>query len=184
MTQELSGYSAIARLFHWSIAVLVLLMIPAGLVMVTEGLPRAVQNTLFIFHKNTGLVILFLVLLRFLYRKVNPPPSLPESLPGWQKTAAILNHGILYVLLFLMPIAGYVRVKAGDFPIEALDALGVPSLVPKSESLANFASLVHATGAFLLIAFVSLHLLAAAYHGLVRRDGVVARMARGRSGSA
>jgi cytochrome b561 len=75
-----------------------------------------------------------------------------------------------------MPLAGYIRVKAGGFPIEALDAMGVPSLVPRSDALAETAKAVHFYGAFAITGVVGLHIGAAAYHGLFRRDGVFSRI--------
>jgi cytochrome b561 len=73
-------------------------------------------------------------------------------------------------------VAGYIRVKAGGFPIESLDALGAPSLVPRSEALEETAKAVHYFGGIALGAVIAVHIAAAAYHGLVRRDGVVSRM--------
>ena len=75
-----------------------------------------------------------------------------------------------------MPLAGYVRVRAGGFPIEALDAMGIPTLVPRSEVLAEFAKAVHFYGAYAITILVAMHIGAATYHGMVRRDGVFSRM--------
>lgn len=166
----------LARFFHWSVALLVLLMIPAGFVMVQDGLPRSVQNALFLVHKNAGLLVLALVILRLSWRQFRPPPPLPESVPRWQAWLATLNHRLLYLLLVVMPIAGYVRVKAGGFPIETLDAWGVPALVPKSDYVAGIAKTLHYYGGLAITALIALHVLAAMYHHFVRRDGVVARM--------
>lgn len=157
-------------------AILVLMMIPAGVAMVQPDIDRSLQNTLFIFHKNTGVLLALLVVLRLLYRWRNPPPALPEDLPGWQQRSAGLSHGALYALLFVMPLAGYVRVKAGGFPIETLDALGAPSLVPRSDALAEAAKTIHYFGGIALALLIGLHVAAAAYHGIVRRDGVFSRM--------
>lgn len=165
-----------SRFFHWAVAALVLLMIPAGFVMIQEGLPRPVQNALFLYHKNAGVLVFALVILRLVWRKIQPPPPLPESVPRWQAWLATVNHRLLYALLLLMPIAGYVRVKAGGFPIETLDAWGVPALVPESEAIAGIAKSLHYYGALTISALIALHLLAALYHGVIRRDGVTARM--------
>jgi cytochrome b561 len=170
------GYSRIARAFHWLVAVLVLAMIPAGLVMVQEGVPRPVQNALFIFHKNVGVVVLLLMVARLGWRAVRPAPPLPQHVPAWQQRAAGASHAALYTLAVAVPVAGYTRVKAGGFPIEWLDALGVPSLVPRSEALAEAAKSAHYVLGLALAAVVGLHVLAAIYHGAVRRDGVFGRM--------
>lgn len=176
MTETDSRYPVPARLFHWLTAAAVLLMIPAGFVMIQEGLSRPVQDTLFIFHKNTGVAVFVIVVARLLYRAVTPAPPLPDSMPAWQALIARANHVLLYVLLFVMPVAGYVRVRAGGFPIEALDAAGVPSFVPRSEALASTAQTVHLIGAYAISALIALHVAGALYHGLVKRDGVFGRM--------
>lgn len=176
MSEHLIRYRTTARLLHWTTAILVLLMIPAGAIMIREGMSRDLQNTLFIFHKNVGVLVLFLVIIRLGFRLVNPPPPLPPDMPQVQKRIAATSHFLLYALLLLMPVAGYIRVKSGGFPIEMLDALGVPSLVPRSDALAEVAKSVHYAGSLALAAFVTLHIGAALYHGIVRRDGVFSRM--------
>ena len=182
MPRPIPSYRPLARLLHWGMAALILGLIAAGFVMVQEGLPRALQNTLFVAHKNIGLVVLALVLVRLAYRAVNPAPPLPPSVTGWQRTAAGLSHLALYALMIAMPVLGYIRVKAGGFPIESLDGWGVASLVPRSDTLANAAKALHFAGALALAALVTLHVTAALYHGLVLRDGVFGRMVRGGRG--
>lgn len=176
MPQPDSQYPRAARLLHWGMAVLVLAMIPAGVIMIQPDIDRGLQNSLFVFHKNTGVLLLLLVLLRALYRWRNPPAPLPDDVPGWQRRIAGLSHLSLYALLFIMPLAGYTRVKAGGFPIETLDALGVPSLVPRSDALAEVAKSIHYFGGIAIALLIGLHVAAAAYHGIIRRDGVFSRM--------
>lgn len=171
-----TGYRRPARLLHWTMAALVLATIPAGFVMVQDGLDRTLQNTLFIFHKNVGVLLLLLVLIRIAYRRRHPPAALPADVPGWQRRIAGLSHAALYTLLLVMPVAGYVRVKAGGFPIEALDALGVPALVVRSDAVAGVAKSIHYFGGIAIAGLIALHVGAAAYHGVVRRDGVFTRM--------
>ena len=181
------GYRTPARLFHWTVALLVILMIPAGVTMIQEGIGRSLQNTLFIFHKNMGVVVLLLVLARLLYRLLNPPPPLPASVPAAQRRIAAATHAALYALLVIVPLAGYVRVRAGGFPIEALDAMGLPALVPRSDALAEIAKTIHWAGGLALAALVVLHVGAALHHGIFLRDGIFSRMwppLRRRSGGA
>ncbi len=172
----MTAYSGVSRALHWLIAILILAMIPVGVVMTQEGLPRPLQNTLFIFHKNFGVVVLVLMLLRLAWRAVRPAPELPQSVSGWQRKAATYSHAALYLLAVAVPIAGYVRVRAGGFPIEWLDALGVPAMVPRSEALAMTAKSLHYFGGLALAALVLLHVAAALQHGLIKRDGVFSRM--------
>lgn len=168
-------YGLVSRLFHWITVLLVLVMIPVGLTMIQE-IPRPTQDRLFILHKGLGPVVLVVVLLRLAWRATHPAPPLPADLPAAQRLAASLVHAGLYVLLLVMAISGYVRVTTGGFPIEALDAIGIPPLLPKDEAVAKIAQRVHATAIVGLLALIALHVGAAAFHGLVRRDGIVARM--------
>jgi cytochrome b561 len=158
------------------VAIVVLSTIPAGFVMVQPDLARPVQNALFIYHKNVGVLVLALVLARLVYRLRHPPPPLPRGVPAWQGRIAGLTHLALYALLLVMPVAGYVRVRAGGFPVEALDALGLPTLVPRSDALAETAKAAHYYGAVAIAALIVLHVGAALHHAILRRDGVFSRM--------
>lgn len=170
------GYSKTARIFHWGIALAVLLMIPAGLIMTREGLYRPLQDALFIFHKNLGFFLFPFILARLAYRLTHPPPPLPDSMPDWQKRAARLSHGLLYTLLLIMPLSGFTRVRAGGFPIELPDALGFGTWIAKNEPLANAAQALHLAAALTLIAVLAVHIGAALHHALIRRDEVWGHM--------
>lgn len=169
------GYGVVARMLHWLTVLLVLVMVPVGLIM-TQELPRATQNTLFILHKGLGPVVFVVVLLRLGWRLVNPPPPLPASMPDLQRRVAGFVHAGLYLFLIVMAVSGYVRVVAGGFPIELLNTLGVPPLLVKNEPLAETAKAIHAAAKFGLVGLIGMHVAAAAYHGIVKRDGVISRM--------
>lgn len=171
-----NGHSAPRRLIHWLMALLILPMIFVGLMMVQPGWPRAVQNTLFILHKNTGVLLLILAILRVAVALRHRSAPLPDSLPAWQRRAAHASHGALYALILIMPLSGYVRVRAGGFPIEALDSLGLPTLVPRSDTLAEAAKWLHETCGMLLIVVILLHIAAALHHALLLRDGIWSRI--------
>ncbi|MGR3588862.1 MAG: cytochrome b [Paracoccaceae bacterium] len=176
MKLQQDHYKAPARWLHWTVAALVLAMIPVGALMVQEGLGRSLQNSLFIFHKNTGVIVGLLVTARLLYRWRNPPPKLPQGLPLWQRRVAFWTHAFLYTLIVIMPISGYVRVRSGGFPIELLDAMGIGTLLPKSDAVANAAKSLHYAGAWALVILVAMHIGAALQHALIKRDGVFERM--------
>lgn len=163
------------RLLHWLTAVLVLTTIPAGLVMVQEGLPRPLQDSLFLYHKNIGPVILVLVVLRLAVRAARRPPPLPASLPRLQALVAETVHWLLYLALVLMVVSGIVRVQAGGFPMEYWDPL-IGGLIAKDEALAASASAFHDLCKSVLIVLLAAHVGAAALHGIVKRDGVFSRM--------
>lgn len=166
-----SKYPATTRLLHWAVALMVIATMPIGVIMQQQGLARPTQDMMFILHKNGGIIILLLVLLRIASRMATPAPDLPAAVPDWQQRAAKLAQNALYALLLIMAVSGYIRVRAGGFPIEMLDALGVPALVPRSDALAETAQTVHSIARFPLAALILLHIAAALKH-LVARDGV------------
>lgn len=176
MTVSPGGYKPTARALHWIAAILILAMLPIGGVMTQEGLDRGTQNLLYILHKNGGVILLLLMVLRLAYRLLNPPPPLPATVAPWQLHMAGLSHTLLYAMVFFMALTGFVRVQAGGFPIELLDALGVGSIIGRDETVANIAKTAHFYGRFVLIALVVLHVGAALQHALVRRDGVFGRI--------
>lgn len=168
-------YAATTRLLHWLVALMVMAMIPVGVAMQTEGLPRARQDLLFVLHKNGGVILLALVLLRLVLRALHRAPPLPASVPRWQMRVAGLTQAALYVLLLIMALSGYVRVAAGGFPVEMLEAIGMPPLVPRSDALAGVAQNIHSSARFWLVALIALHIAAGLKH-LMQRDGVFARI--------
>lgn len=169
-------YTSAQRWLHWIMALLILPMVVAGFVMVQSGLPRALQNALFIGHKNIGTLLLLLALLRLALRLKRGAPALPATIPALQRRVAEASHAALYALILLMPLSGYIRVRAGGFPIEALDRLGLPTLVPRSDTLAAAAKTVHELGGYAIAALLLAHIGAALHHGLIRRDGLWARI--------
>ncbi|WP_405406021.1 cytochrome b [Paracoccus sp. Ld10] len=171
-----AGYGTIARMLHWLVAALILAMIPVGLLMVQKGLDRDLGDALYLFHKNVGSLLIVVIALRLVWRLTHRPPSLPATVPDWQRRLAGLSHLALYVLMVVMPLSGYVRVRAGGFPIEGLDALGMPTFIPRSKSLADAASTLHEMAAWALIAVIALHIGAAVHHAVVRRDEIWSRM--------
>jgi cytochrome b561 len=170
------AYRPFARALHWIIAAILIAMIPAGVIMLQPGLDRSTQNLLFMFHKNMGVVVLVLMLVRLAYRAANPPPPLPASVPDWQRQVAGLTHVLLYVAVLVMAASGYVRVVAGGFPLEWWDALGVPRLAPRSDALAATAKTVHWAAHYVVIALIAMHVGAALFHAVIKRDGVFSRM--------
>lgn len=176
MDHRSAGYGTTARMLHWLVAALVLAMIPVGLLMVQDGLDRGLGDALYLFHKNVGSLLIAIIALRLVWRLTHSPAPLPATMPAWQRRAAGLSHLALYALMVVMPLSGYVRVRAGGFPIEGLDALGLPTLIPRSKPLADAASSLHALAAWALIAVLALHVGAALHHALIRRDGIWGRM--------
>lgn len=173
-----TAYKPLAKIFHWLTALLVLTTIPVALVMTTPGIERSLQDPLFLFHKNIGVVLLVLIATRLAYRLLNPPLPLPDHVPHVQRQIAEATHWLLYGLLLAMAISGFIRVTAAGYPLEVFDRFGIQYLVPRSEPLADTAEHIHALLRYPLIALIVLHIGAAFYHAFIKRDGIANRMMR------
>jgi cytochrome b561 len=134
------------------------------------------QNVLYNVHKTTGLTILILAVIRLGWRWANPVPALPADLPRWQAGIARLTHALLYVVLFLMPISGFLYTTLSGFPVPFFGLYDLARLVPENKPAAALFKTVHLTLQWLLYAVVLLHAAGALQHHFVRKDGVLRRM--------
>jgi cytochrome b561 len=171
---EPAAYGRVARTLHWVTAALLLVTIPAGLAMIRVA-PGSTQDVLFLLHKNIGAILIVVVALRIVWRLTHPPAPL-TGIPRWQVVASAAVHGSIYLLLVFMVISGYLRTVAGGFPIELLNALGIPPLFDKSKPLEDAALAAHTTLIWPLLALIAAHVAAALHHRFVRRDHVLGRM--------
>jgi cytochrome b561 len=161
---------------HWTIAALVLLVqVPAGITMVWHG-PGLVQNVCYDIHKTNGIVIFLLAIVRLGWRWSNPVPLLPADLPGWQAKAARITHALLYIVLFLMPITGFLYTAMGGFPVPFFMLYDLAQWVPVNKPVAEVFKWTHLILQFVLYITVILHVAGALQHHFVRRDGVLRRM--------
>lgn len=173
-----TAFSLPARILHWLMAVLVLAMLFIGVGMVASVSER--HQWLIGLHKPLGIAILILVLLRLYVRWRYPAPPLPADLPTWQRMGAYLSHWVLYALMLAMPLVGWAMLSAGGYPITLGYGVQLPAIVPAGPALFSVLRYAHQYLAYLLFLTFLLHMGAALYHGLIRRDGVLRSMVRGK----
>ncbi len=126
-------------------------------------------------HVRVGLLILALIVLRLAWRVAHPPPPLPEGTPGWQRLAAGTVHRLLYLLLLLLPVSGYV-LWAWTGPL--LDWWGLFRIAivfrgGEDETWRSIAGYTHQWAGYLLLALLVLHIGAALWHEFVIGDRLV-----------
>lgn len=168
-------FSPLQRLVHWVMAVCILAMLFIGVGMVSTISARYL--TLVSIHKPLGIAILLLALLRLVLRLRRGAPPLPADLPEPMKLAAHLSHIVLYALMIAMPLLGWAMLSAEGFPVLLFDGLRLPSIAPQSPGLYALLRSAHGYLAYAFFAVILLHLGAALFHGLIRRDGVFGAMA-------
>lgn len=166
-------YPIAMRLVHWLMAALILSLLFVGLSMVSSLGPW--QYTLLQWHKIAGVVALFAVLLRVALRLSSRTPALPNTVPKWQHAIAKLTHLAFYALLLLMPLSGYLMQNAAGRPLSVF-GVSLPSIIATDLACYGAFRELHAWLSIALILLVILHISAALYHGLIRRDGVLRSM--------
>ena len=168
-------YTATAQALHWITAVLFIgqVVLAWTLVVRAEGDPSI--SPWITLHKSIGMTILALVAVRLAWRASHPAPPLPPRMPLWEKVLARTNHWLLYAILLIMPISGYLSSAAAGHTIHYFWLFDLPNL-PQSKPLAHDAIIVHGLGQWVIYAAVALHLLGVTWNLVVRRDNSLNRM--------
>jgi cytochrome b561 len=170
-------FTGLQRLLHWLMALAIIAMLFVGVGMVSTIAPEYLA--LVATHKTLGIAILILVVLRIIVRLRAGTPPLPADLPEPMKLGARLSHYALYALMLAMPLLGWGMVSASGNPVKLLWGLQLPPIAPHSDSLFTLLHTAHVILAFAFFALILLHIAAALFHALVRRDGVFQSMAGG-----
>ena len=172
-------FSPLQRGLHWLMALMVITMLFIGIGMVSTLHPRFL--TLIAIHRPLGIAILVLAVLRLGVRLRRGAPPLPSDLPTWMAFGARASHVLLYTLLIVMPLIGWSMLSAGGYPIVLYGPIHLPQIMPHDPALHAVLRAAHTWLAYLFFATILLHVAAALFHALIRRDGVFQSMASWRS---
>ena len=173
-------FTATQRVIHWAMAVAILAMLFIGVGMVSTIRPDYLL--LVSIHKPLGLAILVLALVRIAVRLRVGTPGLPRDLPEPMKLAARLSHYALYALMLAMPLLGWSMLSAAAYPVQVL-GFTLPPIAPQNDGLHTALWNAHRTLAFAFFALILVHVAAALFHALIRRDGVFEAMASASGGT-
>ena len=170
MIGERQRFTPLQRLLHWLMALCILAMLFIGVGMVSTVMPKYLA--LVSIHKPLGIAILVLALVRLVVRLRSGAPSLPADLPEPMKLAAHLSHYALYALMIGMPLIGWAMLSTAEYPVVLFGGVHLPPILEQSDSLHTLLWAAHFYLAFVFFAVILLHVAAALFHALVRRDGV------------
>jgi len=175
-TDRQYGIAAIA--LHWLLALLITTLVVMGIYMVR--LPdvgfSATKIILVLIHKEIGMIVLGLAVVRLAWRQWNVLPRLVETLPEWQKVIAIFVHLSLYALMLALPITGWLMSSAAGIPVSVLNLVTLPDYVPRDELLFERLRLIHDWFGYAIALLICLHAGAALGHHFVLRDETLRKM--------
>jgi cytochrome b561 len=168
-------YSVVAQTFHWIIAALIVTQFT--LAWMADDLPLGVHKlALLARHKSFGMTVLMLAVLRLVWRLFNRPPELPGNMTKIERHLARGTHVLLYVLIFIMPLTGWLMSSAKNYSVSWFGRFTWPNLIGPNESAFDALRTTHQLLSWLLFAVALLHILAALKHHFWNKDDVLTRM--------
>ena len=173
LKNTINSYGSISKIFHWFIAITLIALLITGYNLLDSfgiDLPRKA-------HKAIGFIILLLIVARILWRFANIVPAYKSLMPKWMVFSAHSMHYILYALMLVIPLAGFIASNAGQYPVSFMFLFDMPSLFSsKNPELAKDAMFIHKQAALILSYAIGAHVLAALYHHYIKKDDILKRM--------
>lgn len=167
-------YGAVSKILHGFMGLLILIMIPVGLFM--DSIPdKSLKNCVYSLHKGCGLLLLFLIFIRILWKIIN---TQPQSL-ATQRWQQIIEHGVqhaFYTVLVIMPFSGWAMSTAANHPVKLFGQEWNMPFIPVDKKIAELAHATHEYIGYLLIALLILHISAALKHHFIDKDDILKRM--------
>lgn len=172
---SIENFSIESKILHWIIAIITIAMLSAGYFL--NMLPENFQATAYMLHKSFGLSIFFLTIIRIFYIKYKGRPSLPENMPIFEKILTHITQKSLYILLLLMPLAGWIMsISENRTPsFFGLFKMPLPG-IPQSKTLSHWMQQSHQIMAWVIILFIFLHLMGAIKHFFINKDKLLQKM--------
>ena len=170
------AYTPVARLLHWITAGLVLALLPIGFIMAELLKAGPLQDFLFALHESLGATLLLVVYIRLAYRLTHPPAPLPPEIPAFYRLAGHSVHYLLYALLAVQPIIGWIATSAYRAPVHFFWLFELPPIWPENRAFSDLMFWVHLGVGIALVVLICMHIGAGLFHHFVRRDAVLTRM--------
>jgi cytochrome b561 len=168
-------YGAVAQTLHWIVAALIVTQFV--LAWTADDLPLGMHKLILLArHKSVGMTVLMLAVLRLGWRLGHPPPPLPAGMAPLEQRLAHATHAAFYVLLFAMPLTGWLMSSAKNYSVSWFGLFTWPNLIGRDETAFAWLRGTHTTLSWALLAIAVLHMLAALKHHFWNKDSVLKRM--------
>lgn len=172
---SLTSYGFVAYLLHWLMAILLLVIFALGVWMTGLGYYDAWYVRGPDLHRSLGVLFFALLVFRIIWRVTNPQPAFEKSLAKWEKFAATLMQYVLYLLMLLIPISGYLISTAKGKAISVFNLFEVPATL-ELENKVDLLGQWHEWMAWAIISLAAFHALAALKHHFINKDNSLKKM--------
>lgn len=158
-------YNRISKIFHWVMALLIIGQIAGGIFMVyfIDSESSFNRSDFYSLHKSFGVLVIILVAFRVINRLINKPPAIPATINKIERFLAHAGHYSMYVLMFLIPISGYLMSNSFGYSVK-LFSIKLPNLIEKDYYYAPLYKNIHFYLGYILLAVIVLHILATIRH--------------------
>lgn len=170
-------YSPLAQWLHWLSALLLVVLFGLGLWMVELGYYHDWYHRAPWLHIGLGLLLTVLTVIRLVWQAVYARPA-PRT-QGAGLWLARAGQGLMYALLILLPVTGYLITGADGSGVDFFGLVNLPSIGSLPSQQVDQLGQLHLWAAWLLIALALGHTLAALDHHWRRRDDTLRRMLPG-----
>lgn len=169
------SYSAVTKLLHWLMAVLVVVCWVLGVL--TDDLPKIGSRTaILLAHVTAGLALLDVLVLRVVWCVTFSQPPAERAVFGIWPGMGRLTHYMLYAMLLMVPVTGILLQFSYGRGLPLYGVVEIPSPLAFNATFANIMMEVHKLSAHALVALAAAHALAALVHHYVFRDRTLVRM--------
>lgn len=170
-----NSYGSVSIIIHWLSALTIFGLFGVGFWMVDLSYYSEWYRTAPHYHKSVGLLLLAVTIFRIIWKVVTPSPKIIAK-KRIESIAAHAGHGILYVLLLVILVSGYLISTADGRAIDVFNWFAVPSLGELFANQEDIAGEIHEYAAYTIMGFAVLHILAALKHHVVDKDATLTRM--------
>ena len=175
MSEQPEQFGRVRVGVHWSIAALLIFQIPLAWYMI--DLPDGPDKlSTYGLHKSLGMLLFAIGVFRLVWALLSNRPKLPAETKLWEKALAKCSQAILYIIVILMPITGWLMSSAAGAPVSIFGLLDLPALVEPNKAFMEGMQSAHIIQSYILLTVLGFHVVGALNHGFVKYDNVLYSM--------
>lgn len=170
-----NNFGILSILLHWLVALMVIGLFLLGKYMVDLDYYDNHYHKAPWWHKSIGLTLLVLIVFRVIWTKINISPK-PLSTQSFEIKISFIVHILLYLLLFMSCISGYLISTAENAGVSLYDWIEVPAILSNGRQQADVAGIIHEYSTTILIILATFHMLASLKHHFINKNKTLIRM--------